>query len=161
MMNLPPQRNDLGFGSAEEALGAQPTEGDPMNEDNVEAPPMSDPLQTKVSQKQKEIAAPIDDTYPPDRSNLLSFKFHRERFIYLGHEPCCLCMYYHAPTSLLKKEPAIVQDLVMLAGLNRISEISYEHYNAGLISAICEHWQPETNMFHFSWGEMTLSLNDV
>ncbi|KAF6145169.1 hypothetical protein GIB67_020360 [Kingdonia uniflora] len=49
----------------------------------------------------------------------------------------------------------------MLTGLDRISEISYEHYNAGLISAICEHWQPETNTFHFSWGEMTLSLDGV
>ncbi|KAF6138476.1 hypothetical protein GIB67_022510 [Kingdonia uniflora] len=46
-------------------------------------------------------------------------------------------------------------------GLDRISEISYEHYNAGLISTICEHWQPETNTFHFSWGEMTLSLDYV
>ncbi|KAF6168618.1 hypothetical protein GIB67_005230 [Kingdonia uniflora] len=49
----------------------------------------------------------------------------------------------------------------MLAGLDRISEISYEHYNAGLISVICEHWQPETNTFHFSWGEMTVNLDDV
>ncbi|KAF6153146.1 hypothetical protein GIB67_034868 [Kingdonia uniflora] len=48
-----------------------------------------------------------------------------------------------------------------LRGLDWISEISNEHYNAGLISAICEHWQPETNTFHFSWGEMTLSLDDV
>ncbi|KAF6155374.1 hypothetical protein GIB67_019900 [Kingdonia uniflora] len=55
-----------------------------MNEDNVEAPPMSDPPQTEVSQKQKETAAPIDDTYPPDRSLPLSFKFHRARSIYLG-----------------------------------------------------------------------------
>ncbi|KAF6162278.1 hypothetical protein GIB67_008407 [Kingdonia uniflora] len=49
----------------------------------------------------------------------------------------------------------------MLAGLDRISEIFYKHYNAGLIFAICEHWQPETNTFYFSWGEMTLSLDDV
>ncbi|KAF6140198.1 hypothetical protein GIB67_000246 [Kingdonia uniflora] len=77
-----PQRNDLGGGSAEEALGAQPTEGDAMNEDNVEVTPMSEEPQTKVSQK--KTAAPIDDTYPPDRSLLLSFKFHQARSIYLG-----------------------------------------------------------------------------
>ncbi|KAF6174747.1 hypothetical protein GIB67_031271, partial [Kingdonia uniflora] len=76
-------------------------------------------------------------------------------------EPCCLCVHHHAPTWHLDKEPTIVRDLVMLAGLDRISEISFEHYNAGLISAICEHWQRETNTFHFSWGEMTLSLDDV
>ncbi|KAF6158550.1 hypothetical protein GIB67_040064, partial [Kingdonia uniflora] len=44
-----PQRNDLGFGSAEESLGAQPTEADPMNEENVEAPPMVDLPQTEES----------------------------------------------------------------------------------------------------------------
>ncbi|KAF6164739.1 hypothetical protein GIB67_040991 [Kingdonia uniflora] len=98
-----PQRNDLGGGSAEEALGAQLTEGDAMNEDNVEAPPMSEEPQTEVSPK--EIAAPIDDAYSPNRSLLLSFKFHRARSIYLG--------------------------------------------------------QPETNIFYFSWGEVTLSLDDV
>ncbi|KAF6155811.1 hypothetical protein GIB67_039142 [Kingdonia uniflora] len=100
-----PQRNDLGFGSAEEALGAQSTEGDPMNEDNVEAPPMSDPPQTKVSQKHKETAAPINDTYPPDRSLLLSFKFHRARSIYLGQEPGCFRVHHHAPTwNLLRNQ---------------------------------------------------------
>ncbi|KAF6164961.1 hypothetical protein GIB67_005330 [Kingdonia uniflora] len=76
-------------------------------------------------------------------------------------EPGCLRVHHHAPTWHLDKEPTIVQDLVMLAGLDRISEISYEHYNAGLISVICEHWQPETNTFHLSWGEITLSLDDV
>ncbi|KAF6163440.1 hypothetical protein GIB67_029289 [Kingdonia uniflora] len=55
-----------------------------MNEENVEAPPMTDP-QTEVSRKQKETTAPIDDTYPPDRSLLLSFKFHRAGSIYLSH----------------------------------------------------------------------------
>ncbi|KAF6145450.1 hypothetical protein GIB67_032573 [Kingdonia uniflora] len=80
-----PQRNDLGGGSAEEALRAQRTDGDVMNEDNIEAPPMSEEPQTELSQE--EIAAPIDDTYPPDRSLLLSFKFHRARSIYLRQEP--------------------------------------------------------------------------
>ncbi|KAF6148721.1 hypothetical protein GIB67_019329 [Kingdonia uniflora] len=133
------QRNDLGVRSAEEALGSQPTEGDPMNEDNVEASTMFDPPQTEESQKQKETTAPIDDTYPPDRSSLLSFKFHRARSIYLGQEPGCLCVHHHTPTWHLEKEPTIVRDLVMLASLDRISEISYKRYNAGLISGICEH----------------------
>ncbi|KAF6146255.1 hypothetical protein GIB67_011727 [Kingdonia uniflora] len=101
-----PQRNDLGGGFAEEALGAQRTDGDDMNEDNVETPPISEEPQTEVSQE--EIAAPIDDTYPPDRSFLLSFKFHRARSIYLGQEPGCLCVYHHAPTWHLDKEPTII-----------------------------------------------------
>ncbi|KAF6139025.1 hypothetical protein GIB67_010751, partial [Kingdonia uniflora] len=111
--------NDLGDGSAEEALGAQRTKGDAMNEDNDEAPPMSEEPQTKVSQE--EIAVPIDDTYLPDRSFLLSFKFHRARSIYLKQEPSCLRVHHHAPTWHLDKEATIVHDLVMLASLDMIS----------------------------------------
>ncbi|KAF6156066.1 hypothetical protein GIB67_010990 [Kingdonia uniflora] len=84
-----PQRNDLRFASAEEALGSQPTKGDLMNEDNVEAPPMVDPPQTEVSQKQKETVAAIDDTYLPNKSLLLSFKFNWVRSIYLGQTTGC------------------------------------------------------------------------
>ncbi|KAF6152959.1 hypothetical protein GIB67_037437 [Kingdonia uniflora] len=120
---------------------------------------MSEEPQTEVSQK--ETATPIDDTYPPDKSLLLSFKFHRARFIYLGQEPSCLRVHHHAPTWHFEKEITIVRDLVMLVGLDRISEISYEHYNARLISTIYEHWQPKANTFYFIWGEMTLSLDDV
>ncbi|KAF6146953.1 hypothetical protein GIB67_036672, partial [Kingdonia uniflora] len=76
-------------------------------------------------------------------------------------EPGCLRVHHHAPTWHLDKEPTIVLDLVILAGLDKISEISYEHYNARLIFAICEHWQPEMNTLYFSWGEITLSLDDV
>ncbi|KAF6155652.1 hypothetical protein GIB67_034747 [Kingdonia uniflora] len=109
-----PQKNDLGGGSAEEALGAQPAEGEVMNEDNVEAPPMSEEPQNEVSQK--ETAALIDDTCPPDKSLLLSFKFHRARSIYLSQEPGRLRVHHHAPTLHLQKKPTIVRDLIMLAG---------------------------------------------
>ncbi|KAF6141910.1 hypothetical protein GIB67_037878 [Kingdonia uniflora] len=77
-----------------------------MNENNVETPPMSEEPQTEVSQK--EIVAPIDDTYPPDRSLLLSFKFYRARSVYLGQKLGCLSVYHHAPTWYLEKEPTIV-----------------------------------------------------
>ncbi|KAF6170210.1 hypothetical protein GIB67_038743 [Kingdonia uniflora] len=76
-------------------------------------------------------------------------------------EPGCLRVHHHAPTWHLDKEPRIFQDLVMLIGLDRISEIIYEHCNSSLISAICERWQPETNKFHLSWEEMTLTLDDA
>ncbi|KAF6142239.1 hypothetical protein GIB67_012088 [Kingdonia uniflora] len=79
-----PQRNDLGFIYAEKALGAQPTKGDHMNKDNVEAPSTADSQQTVMSKNQKETSAPIDDTYISNRSLLLSFKFHWVRSIYLG-----------------------------------------------------------------------------
>ncbi|KAF6164684.1 hypothetical protein GIB67_033900 [Kingdonia uniflora] len=120
------QRNDLGFGSAQEALGDQQTEGDIMNEGNADASPTAHPPQTEVSQNQKETTAPINDTYSPDRSLLLSFKFHRARSIYLGQEPDCLRVHHHARTWHLDKEPTIVQDLLCLQ-----MELSREPPNVG------------------------------
>ncbi|KAF6165001.1 hypothetical protein GIB67_041771 [Kingdonia uniflora] len=55
----------------------------------------------------------------------------------------------------------MVQELVKLKGLDRIGAISYDCYNCGLISAFAKRWQPKTNSFHFKWGEMTPTLDDV
>ena len=33
--------------------------------------------------------------------------------------------------------------------------------DAALVSAFVEHWHPETNSFHFYFGEMTMTLHDV
>ncbi|KAF6140183.1 hypothetical protein GIB67_028989, partial [Kingdonia uniflora] len=49
----------------------------------------------------------------------------------------------------------------MLKGLDRIGAISYNYYNSALISAFAQRWQPETNSFHFKWGKMTPTLDDV
>lgn len=37
----------------------------------------------------------------------------------------------------------------------------HKHIDEPLLSAFVEHWHPETNSFHFSWGEMTITLHDV
>ncbi|KAF6138057.1 hypothetical protein GIB67_042962 [Kingdonia uniflora] len=78
-----------------------------------------------------EGATSNDDVGPSDKSLLRSFRFHRARSIALGQ------------------------------GLDRIGDISYNYYNSTLISAFVERWQPETNSFHFKWGEMTPTLDDV
>jgi hypothetical protein len=34
-------------------------------------------------------------------------------------------------------------------------------YDFSLLSAILDHWRPETHMFHFTVGEMTVTLQDT
>ncbi|KAF6139320.1 hypothetical protein GIB67_021530 [Kingdonia uniflora] len=73
----------------------------------------------------------------------------------------CLRVYHHSPSWELGKEIERVQNIVKVWGLGRIGSISYKHYNSVLITAFAERWHPETNNFHFKWGEMTITLEDV
>ncbi|KAF6162983.1 hypothetical protein GIB67_021132 [Kingdonia uniflora] len=43
----------------------------------------------------------------------------------------------------------------------KVEGFGYNYYNSALIYAFAERWQPETNSFHFKWGEMTPTLDDV
>ncbi|KAF6167393.1 hypothetical protein GIB67_020699 [Kingdonia uniflora] len=70
-------------------------------------------------------------------------------------------VYHHQSTWDLTKEPKVVQYFLKFKGLDRIGAISYNSYNIMLIYAFVECWQPETNSFHFKWGEMTPTLDDV
>jgi hypothetical protein len=43
------------------------------------------------------------------------------------------------------------------------SKASHERfqYNFSLLSALLDHWRPETHTFHFTVGEMTMTLQDM
>ncbi|KAF6171672.1 hypothetical protein GIB67_042187, partial [Kingdonia uniflora] len=76
-------------------------------------------------------------------------------------EKLLIRVHHHQSTWDLRKEPQVVQDFVKLKGLDRIGAISYNYYNSALISTFVERWQPENNSFHFKWGKMTPTLDDV
>lgn len=45
--------------------------------------------------------------------------------------------------------------LLLKTGLYHLKECSFKRHNTPLISAFMERWQPDTNSFHMSFGEMT------
>ena len=51
----------------------------------------------------------------------------------------------------------VVQDL----GLLPLIECSYETVDKGFLSAFAERWHCETNIFHLTIGEMTITLDDM
>lgn len=53
-------------------------------------------------------------------------------------------------------KPALVR-----LGLYQIATMGTMYADAALLTALVERWRPETHTFHFSFGEMTLTLEDV
>ena len=47
------------------------------------------------------------------------------------------------------------------SGLQGLRSISYQRANRVVISTFVERWQPVTNIIHISFGEMTITLDDV
>ncbi|KAG5567258.1 hypothetical protein RHGRI_002723 [Rhododendron griersonianum] len=52
-------------------------------------------------------------------------------------------------------------DKVTFSGLFPLAQITYRYCNKVLVSAFVERWHLETNSFHFGFGEMTITLEDV
>ncbi|KAL8492936.1 hypothetical protein ACS0TY_024222 [Phlomoides rotata] len=53
------------------------------------------------------------------------------------------------------------RSILKQCNLTHISCASYKNPNKNLITAFVERWHPKMNSFHFPFGEMTISLNDV
>ncbi|XP_028073559.1 protein MAIN-LIKE 2-like [Camellia sinensis] len=51
--------------------------------------------------------------------------------------------------------------IIEQSGLSQLARCTYQFVNKLLISNFVERWQPETNTFHMTIGDMTLTLDDV
>ncbi|KAF6135386.1 hypothetical protein GIB67_027260 [Kingdonia uniflora] len=98
---------------------------------------------------------------PETQSSTDCFPYAEDKDLPYTEDLGYLRVYHHSPSWELGKEIERVQNIVNVWGLGRIRAISYKHYNSALITAFAERWHPETNSFHFKWGEMTITLEDV
>lgn len=60
-----------------------------------------------------------------------------------------------------KIEHDFLKDLLRKTGLIHIAENFHTKFDEALCSAFVERFYPETNTFHFSFGEMTITLLDL
>ena len=68
------------------------------------------------------------------------------------------CLNLHEMHSAMADD---VRRRVDSTGLSGLVNIMHHHIDWALISAFVERWQPDTNTFHFPFGEMTIMLHDV
>ncbi|XP_012839288.1 PREDICTED: uncharacterized protein LOC105959695 [Erythranthe guttata] len=92
------------------------------------------------------------------------FKSHIAMYIWEGYERRETTRYESRTKAL--EDYRGPQDNTMIArleatGLYHLRDCFLKRMNKNLMLAFVERWQPETNSFHMSWGEMTITLHDV
>ncbi|KAG5516579.1 hypothetical protein RHGRI_037333 [Rhododendron griersonianum] len=97
-------------------------------------------------------------------SLLKDFRNHVAAAIWGGTERKLLKIYNHSRLLRkweLPKTNRRFMEKVIASGLLPLVGITYKYSNYVLVSAFVERWHPETNNFHFRFGEMTITLDDV
>ncbi|XP_028054676.1 protein MAIN-LIKE 2-like [Camellia sinensis] len=103
---------------------------------------------------------------PTDPSILRSFNSHVAAAIWHGEERGPLKCHNHSSKILawpwwLVENNTRFKAIIEQSGLSQLARCTYRFANKLLISCFVERWQPETNTFHMTVGEMTLTLDDV
>ncbi|XP_028101444.1 protein MAIN-LIKE 1-like [Camellia sinensis] len=103
---------------------------------------------------------------PNDPSILRSFNSHVAAAIWHGEERGPLKCHNHSSKILawpwwLVENNTRFKAIIEQSGLSQLARCTYRFVNKLLVSCFVERWQPETNTFHMTVGEMTLTLDDV
>ncbi|XP_058211622.1 uncharacterized protein LOC131323799 [Rhododendron vialii] len=115
------------------------------------------------AEAQQHDDVPLDVGGPEDLSLLKSFRTHVAKAILEGEERGTLRLHQHSGllgtwvvTEDRFKQKVLNSGLLPLCSINKNAQC-----NSFRIAAFVERWHPEMNTFHFDFGEMGLTLDDV
>ncbi|XP_028096033.1 protein MAIN-LIKE 2-like [Camellia sinensis] len=136
-----------------------------LEEDVIDNGSGDDDDATNVDQVEEVLTGPFPGG-PSDPSVLKSFKAHIVAAIWDQKERNPLRCYNHASKILewrwwSRTDNRRFRDIVQQSSLSSLVHCMYRFVNRIVISAFVERWQPETNTFHLTVGEMTMTLDDV
>ncbi|XP_028097181.1 protein MAIN-LIKE 2-like [Camellia sinensis] len=136
-----------------------------LEEDVIDNGSGDDDDAADVDQVEEVLIGPFPEG-PSDPSILKSFKAHIATAIWDQKERNPLRCYNHASKILewrwwSRTDNRRFRDIMQQSSLSFLVYCTYRFVNRIVISAFVERWQPETNTFHLTVGEMTMTLDDV
>ncbi|XP_057434381.1 protein MAIN-LIKE 1-like [Lotus japonicus] len=97
---------------------------------------------------------------PIDRSLLRHQGNHVSEKIWTGNERM-IRPRHRRRLSMVHEIDSRIRALIDNAGFGHAFEIGDSNIDHHLITALVERWRPETHTFHFPYGEVTITLQDV
>ncbi|KAI5442859.1 protein MAIN-LIKE 1 [Lathyrus oleraceus] len=104
---------------------------------------------------------------PYDSSLLVKYEHHVARHLLFGEErgPKKESKVAGHGLKLTSRVPLVLppqmESWVSRSGLSSLQRTSLNKINTNLVSAFVERWHLETSSFHMSFGEMSITLDDV